>query len=159
MVLERPAIESESLVLETGRERAVSEVQRDTRNLVGSRGDHPPRLNTTQWPKAHSTVKERWKETREGSEREPETLCLQAVEALYMCNRVLFVERSGELHLLARLRTESLKPKGNQVWIARRVSVCRPETGWSIHGQVEAAVKGGGGPNTHPLKRVVMNCG
>ena len=39
----------------------------------------------------------------------------QAVEPLYMWNRVLFVERSGELQLLARLRTESLEPKGNQV--------------------------------------------
>ena len=48
MVLERPAKESESLVFEIGRERAVSEVHRDTRNLDGSRGDHPPRLNTTQ---------------------------------------------------------------------------------------------------------------
>ena len=43
--------------------------------------------------------------TREGSEREPETLCLQAVEELYMLDRVLFVERSGELRLLARLST------------------------------------------------------
>ena len=32
-------------------------------------------------------------------------------------NRVLFVERSGELRGLARLRTESLEPKGNQVLI------------------------------------------
>lgn len=47
MVLGKPARESESLVFETGRERAVSKVQRDTRNLVGIRGDHPPRLNTT----------------------------------------------------------------------------------------------------------------
>ena len=34
-------------------------------------------------------------------------------------NRVLFVERSGELHLLARLSTEGVEPKGNQVLIAR----------------------------------------
>ena len=59
-------------------------------------GDHSVRLNTTQWPIAHSTVKERWKGPREGSEREPETLCLQAVEAR-KCDGVLFVERSGEL--------------------------------------------------------------
>ena len=48
-------------------------------------------------------------------EREPETLCLQAVEHLYMMNRVLFVELSGELRLLARLRAEGLVPKGNRV--------------------------------------------
>ncbi len=32
-----------------------------------------------------------------------------------MVNRVLFVERSGELPGLARLRTEGPEPKGNQV--------------------------------------------
>ena len=30
-------------------------------------------------------------------------------------DRVLFVERSGELRRLARLRTEGPEPKGNQV--------------------------------------------
>ena len=66
-------------------------------------------------------MKERWKEPREGSEREPETLCLQAVEVPYEYNRVLFVERSGELRLLARLRTKGLEPKGNQVLIGRKL--------------------------------------
>ena len=68
-------------------------------------------------------MKERRKEPREGSEREPETLCLQAVEELYMLNRVLFVERSGELLLLARLSTKGVEPKGNQV-LTGRVSQC-----------------------------------
>ena len=44
-------------------------------------------------------------------------------------NRVLFVERSGELRILARLITESEEPKGNQVLTAREVSENRPETG------------------------------
>ena len=108
-------------------------------------------------------MKERWKGPREGSEKDPETLCLQAVERrcgfIHQANRVLFVERSGELRLLARLRTKGLEPKGYQVLTARKVSDCRPETGWSIHGQDEAAVKGGGGPKPHPLKRVGMSCG
>ena len=47
---------------------------------------------------------ESWKEPREGSEIEPETLCLQADKALYMRDIVLFVERSGECMLQARLR-------------------------------------------------------
>ena len=102
-VLERPAREGESPVSENERDMAVSRVLRDTRNLVGKSGDHPVRLNTTQWPIEQSTVKERWKGPREGSEREPETLCLQAVEVPYEYNRVLFVERSGELRTLARL--------------------------------------------------------
>ena len=36
-----------------------------------------------------------------------------------MYDRVLFVERSGELRELARLRTQSPEPKGNQVLIGR----------------------------------------
>ena len=46
MVLGKPATEGESPVFEILRERAESEVLRDTWNLVGTRGDHPPRLNT-----------------------------------------------------------------------------------------------------------------
>ena len=47
----------------------------------------------------------------------PETLCLQAVEARRFgaCDRVLFVERSGELRMLARLSTEGAEPKREQV--------------------------------------------
>ena len=37
------------------------------------------------------------------------------MEDPYEVNRVLFVERSGELRGLARLRTGSPEPKGNQV--------------------------------------------
>ena len=40
-----------------------------------------------------------------------------------MFNRVLFVERSGELPVLARLRTEGPEPKGNQVLRGRYESV------------------------------------
>ena len=43
----RPATECESHVFEKDRNLAVSRVPRDTRNPVGSRGDHPPSLNTT----------------------------------------------------------------------------------------------------------------
>ncbi len=42
---------------------------------------------------------------------------------------VLFVERSGELILLARLSAKGTEPKGNQVLIGRTVSIIRPETG------------------------------
>ena len=56
------------------------------------------------------------------------------MEDPYEVNRVLFVERSGELPWLARLRTKGPEPKGNQVLIGRmelkfQVSMCRPETG------------------------------
>ena len=42
---------------------------------------------------------------------------------------VLFVERSGELRMLARLSGEAAEPKGNQVSNGRKVSTGRPETG------------------------------
>ena len=51
------------------------------------------------------------------------------MEVPYEYNRVLFVERSGELRLLARLSTESVEPEGNQVLKERQVSVRIPETG------------------------------
>ena len=37
------------------------------------------------------------------------------MEVLLKYDRVLFVERSGELRMLARLSTEGAEPKGNQV--------------------------------------------
>ena len=46
-------------------------------------------------------------------------MCLQAVEALYMCDRVLFVERSGELRWLARLSHQVTEPKGNRALTGR----------------------------------------
>ena len=46
---------------------------------------------------------ESWKEPREGSEIESETLCLQADRVPYVYDIVLFVERSGECMLQARL--------------------------------------------------------
>ena len=41
------------------------------------------------------------------------------MEVPYVYNRVLFVERSGELRLLARLSTESVEPQGNRVLTGR----------------------------------------
>ena len=46
-----------------------------------------------------------------------------------MLNRVLFVERSGEFHLLARLRTESSEPKGNRVLIGPESVKADPKPG------------------------------
>jgi len=55
-----------------------------------------------------------------------------------MVNRVLFVERSGELRRLARLSPEGAEPEGNQVLIGRvsqseqtRNRVTYPCPGWS----------------------------
>ena len=45
-VLGKPAREGESPVHERRADMAVSRVPRDTRNLVGTRGDHPVSLNT-----------------------------------------------------------------------------------------------------------------
>ena len=46
-----------------------------------------------------------------------------------MRDGVLFVERSGELPVLARLSTSGVEPKRKRVLIGRKVSVSRPETG------------------------------
>ena len=46
MVLGKPAREGESPVSENERDKTVSRVLRDTRNLVGMSGDHSVRLNT-----------------------------------------------------------------------------------------------------------------
>ena len=149
----RHTIVGNSPVSEKDVNMAVSRVGADTWNPVGSRRDHPPSLNTTWWPIANSTVMERWKEPREGSEIEPETLCLQADKAPYECDVVLFVERSSECMLQARLRYSVPKPKGDRVWIARKVCSIRPETGWPNHGQAEVEVKFHGGPNPLLLKK------
>ena len=46
-----------------------------------------------------------------------------------MVNRVLFVERSGELRYLARLSTEGVEPKGNQVLIGPESDNVDPKPG------------------------------
>ena len=46
-----------------------------------------------------------------------------------MMNRVLFVERSGELRWLARLSTEGAEPKGNQVLIGPESVTVDPKPG------------------------------
>ena len=44
-------------------------------------------------------------------------------------DRVLFVERSGELRYLARLSTEGVEPKGNQVLIGPESDNVDPKPG------------------------------
>ena len=56
--MEGRGADSETLEGERGGGR-VPGVPRDTRNPVGSRGDHPPRLNTAGRPIAKSTVREK----------------------------------------------------------------------------------------------------
>ena len=46
-----------------------------------------------------------------------------------MHDRVLFVERSGELPVLARLSTEGAEPKGNQVLIGPQSVWVDPKPG------------------------------
>ena len=46
-----------------------------------------------------------------------------------MMNRVLFVERSGELRWLARLSTSGAEPKGNQVLIGPESVRADPKPG------------------------------
>ena len=118
-MLESTAKDGKSPVDEIVQEEGVSRVRRDTRNPVGISEDHLVRLNTTMWPIEYSTVRERWKEPREGSEKEPETVCLQADKAPHECDVVLFVERAGELRCVARLSGKATEPKRERVLSAR----------------------------------------
>ena len=45
------------------------------------------------------------------------------------CDRVLFVERSGELRVLARLRASGPEPEGNQVLTERKSADAGPKPG------------------------------
>ena len=51
------------------------------------------------------------------------------MEVPYEHNRVLFVERSGELRLVARLSTLGVEPKGNQVLIGPESLSVDPKPG------------------------------
>ncbi len=79
-------------------------------------------------------------------------------------DRVLFVERSGELFVVARLNTRKYgaegKPSLKRAYLYYKVVTAnRPETGWPTHVQVEVTVKGNGGPNSRVLKNAEMTCG
>ena len=68
---------------------------------------------------------------------------------------VLFVERTNELAVYGvRLRELHPKPERKRVLIARLVVCTRPETWRASHGQVEASVKRGGGPNQLVCKTI-----
>ena len=51
------------------------------------------------------------------------------MEVPYEYNRVLFVERSGELRILARLSTKGAEPEGNQVLIGPESAYADPKPG------------------------------
>ena len=63
------------------------------------------------------------------------------------CGLVLFVERASELRYVARLSHWSDAAEGRPSLNRAKVAWCRPETGRSIHEQVEAVVRHRGGPN------------
>ena len=159
MTLGKSAIDGESPVSESGSQPAGPRVLRDTWNLEGSRGDHPPSLNTTWWPIVKQYSDGKVKRTPGGEWKRTWNPMFTSSWRVEILDSVLFVERSGELQIPARLSCKATKPKGNQVLTGRLVGICRPETGWPIHGQDEAWVKSRGGPNTYRLKTVVMNCG
>ena len=55
--------------------------------------------------------------------------CVYKLWKRVMRNRVLFVERSGELPVLARLSDQVTEPKGNQVLIGRKSVRVDPKLG------------------------------
>ena len=155
----RQTREGESPVNEIVSWEAVSGVAPNTRNLVWRRVDHHPSLNTTWWPIEKQYREGKVKSTPGGEWKRTWNPMFTSTQSTLMCDGVLFVERSGELIYVARLRYSVPEPKGNRVWKAREVTWIRPETGWPIHVQAEAGVKFRGGPNRPPLKRWRMTCG
>ena len=151
--------ERESRVGERWEQRAGSRVPPDTWNPVGSRGDHPPSLNTTQWPIVNKYCEGKVKRTPGGEWKRTWNPMFTSTQSALKCDVVLFVERSGELLYAARLSTSGTEPQGNRGLRARIVACNRPETGWPIHEQVEVRVKPHGGPNRPPLKSWRMTCG
>ena len=151
--------ERENRVGEKENQLAGSRVPRDTWNPVGRRGDHPPSLNTTQWPIENKYCEGKVKSTPGGEWKRTWNPVPTSTESTSRCDQVPIVEWSGEYMCVARLSTEGVEPKGNQVWTGRQVTRIWPETGWPIHDQVEVGVKSHGGPNRPPLKCWRMNCG
>ena len=144
--------ESDSLVCERPSQLTVSRVPPDTWNPVGRWGDHPPSLNTPWWPIENSTVKERWKEPREGSEKNLKPYAYKHREPIKgwsgtFCRMVRRVNVTGKVK---HLRCEAVARASLKR--AHEVSCIRPETGWPTHVQAEVQVKLHGGPNRLPLK-------
>ena len=144
--------ESDSLVCERPSQLTVSRVPPDTWNPVGTWGDHPPSLNTPWWPIENSTVKEWWKEPREGSEKNLKPYAYKHIKHVNVwygtfCRMVRRVNVTSEVKNL-RFAAEA-KASLNR---ASLVSGIRPETEWPSHEQAEVEVKLHGGPNPLPLK-------
>ena len=133
----RQSEECERHVGEIGKSRAESRVPRDTRNPVGSRGDHPPSLNTTQWPIAYSTVKERWKEPREGSEKNLKPCAYKHIEHVKVwygtfCRTVRRANVCSEVKQLscgAEARASVNSANSYMHWARNQVTY--PWAGWS----------------------------
>ena len=155
----KPTRECDSHVCKKESELAGSKVPRDTRNPVGSRGDHPPSLNTTWWPIEEKYCEGKVKRTPGGEwKRTWNPVSTSCGSALYAQPRT-FCRTVRRVTLTGKVKHLRCGAVGKPSLKRARVSRSRPETGWSIHVQVEAAVRGSGGPNPHPLKRVGMRCG
>ena len=155
----RQTKQGDSPVGEIRRILTESRVRAGTWNLPGSRGAHPPSLNTTWWPIVKQYCEGKVKRTPGGEWKRTWNLMFTSTQSTLRCDVVLFVERSGELMYAARLSTKGVEPQGNRGWTVRWVACIRPETGWPIHEQVEVKVKLYGGPNRPPLKSWRMTCG
>ena len=117
---------------------SVSRVPADTWNPQGSRGDHPPTLNTTWWPIVKQYREGKVKRTPGGEWKRTWNRVLTNCQRTLKSDGVLFVERSGEYFYVARLRYWSIEAKGKpSVKSARscmkmtRNRVTYPCPGWS----------------------------
>ena len=133
----RQTTDGESPVYENAINEAGSRVGADTWNPLWSRGDHPPSLNTTWWPIAHSTVMESWKEPREGSEKNLKPYVYKLIEHINVryrtfCRTVRRVYVTSEVKVLST--GAEGKPSVNSaqsLLYTTRNRVTYPCPGWS----------------------------
>ena len=129
--------ESDSLVCERPSQLTVSRVPPDTWNPVGTWGDHPPSLNTPWWPIAYSTVKERWKEPREGSEKNLKPCAYKHIEHVKVwygtfCRMVRRVNVTGKVkHLRCGAEAKASLNRASSQLYSTRNRVTYPWAGWS----------------------------
>ena len=148
-----PTKESESLVGETWFGWFVSGVSADTWNPQRIRGAHPPSLNTTRWPIVEQYCEGKVKRTPGGEWNRTWNLMFTSTQSTLWVRCGTFCRMVRRVYVCSEVKNLRFEAVGKPSVNSAIVACIRPETGWPIHGQVEAEVKFRGGPNSLLLKK------